>query len=90
MNKRLMNYVYLFIGGMLAYNIVMPVLESVGNFIQSAINVKIGYMQMDIEERQCEHEAACELIKPVERQPTAAVGFEIPRETEREEDYSAY
>ena len=76
MNKRHMNYVYLFIGGMVAYNIVMPLLESVGNFIQSAINVKIGHMQMDIEERQCEHEA------------TAAVGFTIPNE--QEEDYDAY
>lgn len=89
MNKQSMNYVYLFIGGMLAYNIVMPVLESVGNLIQSSINVKIGHMQMDIEERQCEHEAACELIKPVERQPTAAVGFTIPNEQD-EEDYGAY
>lgn len=51
MNKRPMDYVYLFIGGMVAYNIVMPLLESVGNLIQSAINVKIGHMQMDIEER---------------------------------------
>lgn len=88
MNKRPMDCVYLFIGGMVAYNIVMPILESVGNLIQSAINVKIGHMQMDIEERQCEHEAACELIKPVERQPTAAVGFTIPSESE--EDYDAY
>lgn len=88
MNKNSLKYVYLFIGGMVAYNIVMPLLESVGNLVQSAINVKIGHMQMDIEERQCEHEAACELIKPVECQPTAAVGFQIP--SEQEEDYDAY
>ena len=86
MNKNSLKYVYLFIGGMVAYNIVMPLLESVGNLFQSAINVKIGHMQMDIEERQCEHEAACELIKPVERQPTAAVGFTIPSESEAEYD----
>lgn len=88
MNKNSLRYVYLFISGMVAYNIVMPLLESVGNLVQSAINVRIGHMQMDIEERQCEHEAACELIKPVERQPTAAVGFQIPNEAE--EDYDAY
>ena len=88
MNKNSLKYVYLFIGGMVTYNIVMPLLESVGNLVQSAINVKIGHMQMDIEERQCEHEAACELIKPVERQPTAAVGFTIP--SEQEEGYDAY
>lgn len=88
MNKNSLKYVYLFIGGMVTYNIVMPLLESAGNLAQSAINVKIGHMQMDIEERQCEHEAACELIKPVERQPTAAVGFTIP--SEQEEDYDAY
>ena len=89
MNKNSLKSVYLFIGGILAYNIVMPLLESLGNLAQSAINVRIGHMQMDIEERQCEHEAACELIKPVERQPTAAVGFTIPSEQD-EEDYSAY
>ena len=88
MNKNSLKYVYLFIGGMVTYNIVMPLLESVGNLVQSAINVKIGHMQMDIEEWQCEHEAACELIKPVERQPTVAVGFTIPSESE--EDYDAY
>ena len=88
MNKRPMNYVYLFIGGMVAYNIVMPLLESVGDLIQSAINCRIGHMQMDIEERQCEHEAACEMIKSIERQPAAAVGFTIPNE--QEEDYDAY
>lgn len=88
MNKNSLKPVYLFIGGMLAYNIIMPILESVGSLVQSVINVRIGHMQMDIEERQCEHEAACELIKPVERQPTAAVGFTIPNE--QEEDYDAY
>ncbi len=89
MNKHPLFPVYLFIGGALAYNIIMPLLESIGNLAQSAINCRIGHMQMDIEERQCEHEAACEMIKPVERQPTAAVGFTIPSEQD-EEDYSAY
>lgn len=88
MNKNSLKPVYLFIGGALVYFIVLPLLETVGNLIQSAINFRIGRMQMDLEERQCEHEAACELIKPVERQPTAAVGFTIPNE--QEEDYDAY
>ena len=86
MNKNSLKYVYLFIGGMVTYNIVMPLLESVGNLVQSAINVKIGHMQMDIEERQCEHEAAGEMLRPVERQLTAAVGFAIPSESEEDDD----
>lgn len=88
MNKNSLFPIYIFIGGALAYNIIMPLFESLGNLAQSAINCRIGNMQMDIEERQCEHDAACELIKPVERQPTAVVGFEVPNE--QEGDWSEY
>lgn len=89
MTKDGMKHVYLFAGGLLFFTIAMPVLDSVGAFIQSAINKKIGGMQMQLEQEQCEHEAACELIKPVERQPVNAVGFQVPDEMP-EEDYSAY
>lgn len=84
MNKNAMKYVYLFTGSLLFYTIVMPILDSVSTLIQSAINKKIGNMQMELEQEQCEHQAACELIKPTERQPTNAIGFEIPN---KEDEY---
>lgn len=86
MNKNSLKPVYLFIGGALVYSIALPLLESVGNLIQSAINCRIGRMQMDMEERQCEHEAACEIIKPTEKNPTAAIGFDYQGGNE-EPDY---
>lgn len=76
MDKHSLKPVYLFIGGALVYSITLPLLETVGNLIQSAINCRIGRMQMDMEERQCEHEAACEVIRPAEKNPTAAIGFD--------------
>lgn len=85
MNKDSLKPVYLFIGGALVYSIALPLLESVGNLIQSAINCRIGRMQMDMEEQQCEHEAACEIIKPTEKNPTAAIGFDY--QGNDEEDY---
>lgn len=85
MNKNSLKPVYLFIGGALAYSIALPLLETVGNFIQSAINCRIGRMQMDMEEQQCEHEAACEIIKSTEKNPTAAIGFDY--QGNEEEDY---
>lgn len=85
MNKNSLKPVYLFIGGALVYSMALPLLESVGNLIQSAINCRIGRMQMDMEERQCEHEAACEIIKPTEKNPTVAIGFDY--QSNEEEDY---
>lgn len=85
MNKNSLKPVYLFIGGALVYSIALPLLETVGDLIQSAINCRIGRMQMDMEEQQCEHEAACEIIKPTEKNPTAAIGFNY--QGNEEEDY---
>jgi hypothetical protein len=85
MNKNSLKSVYLFIGGAVVYSIALPLLETVGNLIQSAINCRIGRMQMDMEEQQCEHEAACEIIKPTEKNPTAAIGFDY--QGNEEEDY---
>ena len=85
MDKGSLKPVYLFIGGAVVYSIALPLLESVGNLIQSAINCRIGRMQMDMEEQQCEHEAACEIIKPTEKNPTAAIGFDY--QGNEEEDY---
>lgn len=76
MNKNSLKPVYLFIGGAVTYSIALPLLETVGNLIQSAINCRIGRMRMDLEEHQCEHEAACEVIRPAEKNPTAAIGFD--------------
>ena len=80
-----MKYVSLFAGGILFYTIAMPCIDSISCLLQSAINNKVAHMQMDLEESQCEHESACELIKPNNSNMTHAVGFAVPSEEDYEE-----
>lgn len=84
MDKELKN-VALFVGGVLFFTIAMPCLDSISCLFQSAVNKKVAHMQMDLEESQCEHESACELIKPNNSNMTQAVGFQIPSDEDYEE-----
>lgn len=73
-------------GAILFVSAVMPLIDSVVTLITSAINSKIGHMQIDLELDQREAQAAAETIKP-SPQMTQAIGFDVGSEPEYEEDY---
>lgn len=60
----------------IGFYIFAPCLESISALVQSIINKSIAHMQMDLEESQCEHQAACEVIAPAEKNSTNAIGFD--------------
>lgn len=73
-------------GAILFVSVAMPLIDSVVTLITSAINSKIGHMQIDLELDQREAQAAAETIKP-SPQMTQAIGFDVGSEPEYEEDY---
>ena len=73
-------------GSILFVSAAMPIIDSVVGWISSAINAHINRMQIDLELDQREAQAAAETIKP-SSQMTQAIGFQIPSETEYEEEY---
>lgn len=78
--------VALLVGGGLFYAAIGPLVESLSNMAQQAINCRIAKWQFDIEEQAAEHNAAMELIKPNDSNMTQAVGFQIPSEEDMDYD----
>lgn len=70
----------------IGYCVLMPILDSVSGFIQSAINKKIHSWQLAMHLDEAETNAASEVIQP-NFANTNAVGFAIPNSIE-EEDYN--
>ena len=81
------NYDNLIIAGcsILFYCIAMPILDSVGSFIQSAFNKKIHKWQLQMHLDEAEANAASEIIQP-NFANTNAVGFTVPITEEEECD----
>ena len=73
-------------GAVLFVSSLLPLCNSIIDLVQSAINAKIGRMQIDLELDQREAQAAAETIKP-SPQMTQAIGFSVPSEPEYEEEY---
>ncbi len=72
---------------MLFVSSLLPLCNSIIDLIQSAINAKIGRMQIDLELDQREAQAAAETIKPSETSNSNCIGFQIPSESDYEEEY---
>ena len=68
-------------GAVLFVSAALPLIGSVVDIIQSAINAKINRMQLPLNLDQCEHEAAAEVIRP-HSNPTNTIGFSIQDEPE--------
>ena len=64
---------------------LLPLCNSIIDLVQSAIDAKIGRMQIDLELDQREAQAAAETIKP-SSQMTQAIGFDVNPEPEYEDD----
>ena len=73
-------------GAVLFVSSLLPLCNSIIDLVQSAINAKIGRMQIDLELDQREAQAAAETIKPSPA-VTQAIGFSLPSEPEYEEEY---
>lgn len=72
-------------GAVIFVELVVPVVDSISVFLQSAINKKINKWQMDMQLDQAETEAASELINPSPVH-TQAIGFQMPEEPEYYEE----
>ena len=81
----LMNDLWIAGGAVLFVSSLLPLCGSIVDLVQSAINAKIGRMQMDLELDQREAQAAAETIKP-SPQMTHAIGFDVNPEPEYEDD----
>lgn len=86
MNKDHLTPVWIAGGAVLFVSAVLPLCGSIVDLVQSAINVKINRMSMELELDKRENEAAAEKINP-SPQITQAIGFAIPSEPEYEEEY---
>ena len=82
-----MNDLWIAGGAVLFVSSLLPLCGSIVDLVQSAINAKIGRMQMDLELDQREAQAAAEMIKPCETSNSNCIGFQIPSEDEYEEEY---
>lgn len=71
-------------GAVLFVSAVLPLVGSVVDIVQSAINAKINRMQLALNLDQCEHEAAAEVIRPHSKQ-TNAIGFSVDDEPDFDE-----
>ena len=70
---------------MLFVSSLLPLCNSIIDLVQSAINAKIGRMQIDLELDQSDAQAAAETIKP-SSQMTQAIGFQVDSEPDYEDD----
>lgn len=72
-------------GAVLFVSSLLPLCGSIVDLVQSAINVKINQMSMELELDKAEHEAAAEKIAP---SPSIAhvIGFGVPSEPDYEEN----
>lgn len=70
-------------GGALVFvSACLPLLDSIVNLATSAINAKIGRMQIGLELHQKEAEAAADVIRPSGPNDGNCIGFQIPTEEE--------
>lgn len=71
-------------GAVLFVSAALPIIGSVVDIAQSAINAKINRMQLALNLDQCEHEAAAEVIRQHSK-PTNAIGFSVDDEPDFDE-----
>ena len=81
-----MNDLWIAGGAVLFVSSLLPLCGSIVDLVQSAINVKINRMSLELELDKAEHEAAAEKIAPSPA-ITQAIGFSLPSEPEYEEEY---
>lgn len=86
MNKDHLMPLWIAGGAVLFVSSLLPLCGSIVDLVQSAINVKINRMSMELELDKAEHDAAAEKIAPSPA-ITQAIGFGIPSESEYEEEY---
>lgn len=86
MNKNHLMPVWIAGGAVLFVSAVLPLCGSIVDLVQSAINMKINRMSMELELDKRENDAAAEKISP-SPQITQAIGFSLPSEPEYEEEY---
>lgn len=81
-----MNDLWIAGGAVLFVSSLLPLCGSIVDLVQSAINVKINRMSLELELDKAEHKAAAEKIAPSPA-ITQAIGFSVPSEPEYEEEY---
>ena len=73
-------------GAVLFVSSLLPLCGSIVDLVQSAINVKINRMSLELELDKAEHKAAAEKIAPSPA-ITQAIGFSVPSEPDDGEEY---
>lgn len=73
--------------GVVFYNIVCPLLENIGNLINTKIAKTINKDQISMQLDQAEGQAASEVIQPNVAGGAQAIGFQTTPEPEYEEYY---
>ena len=81
-----MNDLWIAGGAVLFVSSLLPLCGSIVDLVQSAINVKINRMSLELELDKAEHKAAAEKIAPSPA-ITQAIGFSVPSEPDDEEEY---
>lgn len=86
MNKDRLMPLWIAGGAVLFVSSLLPLCGSIVDLVQSAINVKINRMSMELELDKAEHEVAAEKIAP-SPQITQAIGFHVDSGSDDEEEY---
>ncbi len=86
MNKDRLTPLWIAGGAVLFVSSLLPLCGSIVDLVQSAINVKINQMSMELELDKVEHEAAAEKIAPSPA-ITQAIGFHVDSGSDDEEEY---
>lgn len=86
MNKDRLTSLWIAGGAVLFVSSLLPLCGSILDLVQSAINVKINRMSMELELDKAEHEAAAEKIAPSPA-ITQAIGFHVDSSSDDEEEY---
>lgn len=86
MNKDHLTPLWIAGGAVLFVSSLLPLCGSIVDLVQSAINVKINQMSMELELDKAEHEAAAEKIAP-NPSITQAIGFHVDSGSDDEEEY---
>lgn len=86
MNKDRLTPLWIAGGAVLFVSSLLLLCGSIVDLVQSAINVKINRMSIELELDKAEHEAAAEKISPSPA-ITQAIGFHVPSESDDEEEY---
>ena len=81
-----MNDLWIAGGAVLFVSSLLPLCGSIVDLVQSAINVKINRMSLELELDKAEHKAAVEKIAPIPA-ITQAIGFSVPSEPDDGEEY---